>query len=133
MYEWVLSLFRGAKIVSFGQSGNTNFLVFCCSTLYNLEKTTENLVFSLPDNTKKALQQRRNALMISVVVELCLNLLVLRNERLHDRPTDEISNCAEAEYHHISCWLTRECKECESITLLCSIGKELTRTSVDNH
>ena len=57
--------------------------------------------------------------------------LVLRNQYLHDAPTNEVSNTTDAEYNHVSTRLAVKSHEAEGRTLPLCVGEEHTRTLVD--
>jgi len=58
--------------------------------------------------------------------------LVLRNERLHAHPADEVRNGAVAEHNHVAGGLARIAEERKRLSLLRGVGEELARALVDH-
>ena len=58
--------------------------------------------------------------------------LVFRHKRLHAEPTDDVSNRAVAEHHHIAGGLARVAEERKRLALLFSEREELTGALVDH-
>ena len=59
--------------------------------------------------------------------------LVLRYERLHDAPADEVGDGADAEYYHVGGRFALEAEEGEVGALSGCPVEELTRAEVDTH